>query len=177
METKPLSMNELKYAFYSLKSNKNPAYGDISYNVIKKCFGSLREPLKYLFNLSIEKCVFPDDLKIVRSTPIYKVEDSSDVSNYRPISALTGFSNSKYTLGVFIDQSKVFDTVEHSILLKKLELHGITNRNHGCVKNYLSNKRQFVQINEKEKDKLRDDQLWCSIRVHFRTTPICYVCE
>ena len=92
METKPLSMNELKCAFYSLKSNKNPGYGDISYNVIKKCFGSLREPLKYLFNLSIEKCVFPDDLKIVRSTPIYKGADISDVSNYRPISALPGFS-------------------------------------------------------------------------------------
>ena len=63
IETKPLSMNELKDAFYSLKSNKSPRYDDISYNVIKKCFNSLCEPLKYLFNLSIEKGVFPDDLK------------------------------------------------------------------------------------------------------------------
>ena len=46
METKPLSMNELKDAFYSLKSNENPGYDYISYNVIKKCFGSLCEPLK-----------------------------------------------------------------------------------------------------------------------------------
>ena len=38
---KPLSMNKLKDAFYSLKSNKSPGYDDISYNVIKKCFGSL----------------------------------------------------------------------------------------------------------------------------------------
>ena len=36
METKPPSMNELKDAFYSLKSNKSPGYDDISYNVIKK---------------------------------------------------------------------------------------------------------------------------------------------
>ena len=36
METKPLSMNELKDAFYSLKSNKSPGYDDISYNVIEK---------------------------------------------------------------------------------------------------------------------------------------------
>ena len=82
IETKPLSMNELKYAFYSLKINKGPSHGDISYNVIKKCFGSLCEPLKYLFNLSIEKGVFRDDLKIARVTPIYKGKDSSDVSNY-----------------------------------------------------------------------------------------------
>ena len=46
IETKPLSMNELKDAFYSLKSNKSPRYDDISYNVIKKCFNSLCEPLK-----------------------------------------------------------------------------------------------------------------------------------
>ena len=29
-------MNELKNAFYSLKSNKSPGYDHISYNVIKK---------------------------------------------------------------------------------------------------------------------------------------------
>ena len=92
METKPLSMNELKDAFCSLKSNKSPGYDGISYNVSKKCFVSLHEPLKYLFNLSIEKGVFPDDLKKAWVTPIYKGEDSSDISNYRPISVLPCFS-------------------------------------------------------------------------------------
>ena len=92
METKPLSMNELKDAFYSLKSNKSSGNDDISYNVIEKCFGSLCEPLKYLFNISIKKGVFPDDLKIARVTLIYKGKDSSDVSNYRPISVLPCFS-------------------------------------------------------------------------------------
>ena len=62
METKPLSMNELKDAFYSLKSNKSQGYDDISCNVIKKCFRSLCNPLKYSFNLPIERGVFPDDL-------------------------------------------------------------------------------------------------------------------
>ena len=42
-------MSELKKAFYFSKSNDIPGYDDISYNVIKKCFGSLCEPLKYLF--------------------------------------------------------------------------------------------------------------------------------
>ena len=81
-------MNELEDAFYSFKSNKSPGYDDISYNVIRKCFGSLCQPLKYFFNISIEKDVFPGDLKIARVTPIYK---GSDVSNYRPISVLQSF--------------------------------------------------------------------------------------
>ena len=79
METKAPSINELKDAFYSLKSDKGPDYNDISYNAIKKCFDSFYEPLKHLFNLSIEKGVFPDNLIIARVTSIYKGIGSSDV--------------------------------------------------------------------------------------------------
>ena len=71
IETKKFSMNELKDAFFPLKINKSPGYDDISFNVLKKCFRSLCEPLKYLFNLSIEKGIFPDDLKIDEVTPVY----------------------------------------------------------------------------------------------------------
>ena len=92
METKQLSINELKDAFFSLKINKSLGYDDISFNVLKKCFSSLCEPLKYLFNLSIIKGIFPDDLKIAKVTPIYKADGKSDLSNYRPISVLSCFS-------------------------------------------------------------------------------------
>ena len=90
MKTKQLSMNELKDAFFSLKINKSPGYDDISFNVVKRCFSSLCKPLKSLFNLSIEKGIFPDDLKIAKV--IYKADDKSNVSNYRPISVLSCFS-------------------------------------------------------------------------------------
>ena len=52
-------MSELKDAFFSLKINESPGYDDISFNVLKKCFSSLCEPLKYLFNLTIKKGNFP----------------------------------------------------------------------------------------------------------------------
>ena len=45
MESQPLSINELKYAFFSLKINKSPGHDGVSSNVIK-CFGELCEPLK-----------------------------------------------------------------------------------------------------------------------------------
>ena len=35
------------------------------------------------------------------------------------------FENNNYTLGVFIDFSKAFDTIDHAILFRKLENYGI----------------------------------------------------
>ena len=61
------------------------------------------------------------------------------------------FEYNEYTMGVFIDLPKAFDTVNYSILLKKLELY---NRNHSWFKNYLSNRKQFIQINSVERTEL-----------------------
>ena len=53
MESQPLSIKELKYAFFSLKINKSPDHDAVSFNVLKKCLCEFCELLKYLFNLSI----------------------------------------------------------------------------------------------------------------------------
>ena len=59
-----------------------------------------------------------------------------------------GFEKNEDTLGVFIDLSKDFDTVDHSMLLRKLELYGITDRNYAWIKSYLSNRWQYIQVDE-----------------------------
>ena len=92
MESQPLSINELKDAFFSRTINKSPGHDAGIFNVTKKCFGELCEPLKYLFNLLIVKGIFPDDVKIAKVTPIYKADNSSNISNYKPISVLPCFS-------------------------------------------------------------------------------------
>ena len=47
-------------AFFSLKTSKSPEYEDINFNVAETCFGEINEPLKHLFNLSIENGIFPE---------------------------------------------------------------------------------------------------------------------
>ena len=67
-----LSINELRDAFYSLKTNKSPGYGGISSNIIKQCFDTLNRPLHYIYNISLRTDVFPEEMKIARVTPIFK---------------------------------------------------------------------------------------------------------
>ena len=91
-ENKQITVNELNEAFDSLKTNKSAGYDDISYDIVKNCFGELCESLLHIFNLSSSSGIFLDSLKIRKVTPIYKASDSSDLGSYRPISALPCFS-------------------------------------------------------------------------------------
>ena len=77
MDSKSLLINELKNVFFSLKINKSSGVDDVSFNILKKCFGMFCEPLTYLLQLSLENGVFPDDLTIAKVTPIYKTGDNS----------------------------------------------------------------------------------------------------
>ena len=78
--------------FFSLKTNKSPGYDEIGFSIIKNCFGVLYKPLLYIFNLFMEKGIFPNDLKIARVTPIFKADSEEILANYRPISVLQCFS-------------------------------------------------------------------------------------
>jgi hypothetical protein len=53
----------------------------------------------------------------------------------------------EYVLGVFLDFSKAFDTVDHAILFKKLETYGIRGVALQWIQSYLCNRKQFVTIN------------------------------
>ena len=65
------------------------------------------------------------------------------------------FEKEQLTLGVFIDLLKAFDTVDHSILLKKLKFYGITDKNLAWFESYLSNRKQYIEIGENSKTDLK----------------------
>ena len=53
----------------------------------------------------------------------------------------------KIMLGILLDLSKTFDTLDHAILIYKLQLYGIRGVVLDLFKNYLQNRRQYVVIN------------------------------
>ena len=62
--------------------------------------------------------------------------------------------NGKYGCGIFIDLKKAFDTLNHTILLKKLEHYGIRGVPFQWFESYLSDRKQFVSVSGHSSDEL-----------------------
>ena len=61
-------------------------------------------------------------------------------------SKLSNHDMNKVSCAIYLDLSKAFDTVERTILLKKLEHYGIHDIGLTLIENYLSNRKQCVLI-------------------------------
>ena len=66
-------------------------------------------------------------------------------------------NNNMYTGLIFLDLTKAFDTVNHEILLHKLDHYGIRGQSNNLLRAFLKRK-QYVSINGSNSSLLTNDQ-------------------
>ena len=75
-----------------LKNSNSCGADGISSRALKLSAPYIYESLTYIFNLGIEKAVFPDVFKVAKVFPIHKSADTNEVNNFRPISLLSSLT-------------------------------------------------------------------------------------
>ena len=53
----------------------------------------------------------------------------------------------EFAIGIFINLSKAFDTLDHEILIAKLDYYGVRGTALQGFKSYLQNRQQYVHLN------------------------------
>jgi hypothetical protein len=192
----PVTRSEILEAVAQLEPKKSEDLYGLSMFFIKKFMSNLINPLYHIIYKSFEAGIFPSQLKIAKTVPIFKGGDKCNPDNYRPISLLPNFSkilekvmcnrlthylesneilckeqfgfrknhstlhpiiyflnqialannSNSYSIAIFCDLRKAFDTVNHEILLKKLERYGIKGLELEWFRDYLRDRKQFVSI-------------------------------
>ena len=69
----------------------------------------------------------------------------------------TTIDSGKFGCGIFVALKKAFDTVNHEILLNKLEHYGIRDTELNWFRTYLTDRKQFVSFNEQSSELLENN--------------------
>ena len=190
----PTTPAEVEALCEALDPGKGVGWDGVSPRVVKGVARELSGSLSRLFNLCMREGHYPACFKVARVVPVFKGEDPTVFSNYRPVSVLPTLSQifervlrarleqflsrhrvltpgqygfraghsttmavldmvervrgawgrGNVSLGVFIDLKKAFDTVDHGVLLAKLEHYGVRGGALGLLGSYLGDRSQYV---------------------------------
>ena len=86
MDNIDITDDKISKALLSLKRNKSGGVDGINSTMLIECRSVMIQPLKLLFENSLESDKIPDEWRLSNVTPIFKKGTKKDPGNYRPIS-------------------------------------------------------------------------------------------
>ena len=81
-----MKTKEFKTAFISLKRNKAAGIDTIDSHIVLDTYDEIKYILFLIFQTSFQLVMFSSKLKIAKVTPLFKLGDAENVTNYRSIS-------------------------------------------------------------------------------------------
>ena len=84
-----ITLQEIIVALNEIKCSKSPGIDGISIRLLKDASNIVAGPLMNIFNVSLQRAIFPNDWKLAKVTPIFKEGNKADCGNYRPISVIS----------------------------------------------------------------------------------------
>ena len=112
---RPTNTLEIRTIISNLK-DKTGGVDGISTKVIKAISDHILQPLVHIFNLCIQKSLWPESLKRAEVVPIFKAGSKRSPNNYRPISLISNIA-------------KIFEKIIYDRLNDFLTKHRILSKN------------------------------------------------
>ena len=116
----PIEEKETLRIIQNLKNMSSFGHDSISNKLLKRSQEVIYKPLTMLINQTITTGYFPEELKLSRVKPLFKNEDSTLISNYRPISLLPSLSK--------VYERVIFDQLFHYMLNNNLWLRPLESQ-------------------------------------------------
>ena len=99
-----------------------------------------------------------------------KSHSTNHALNYSISHIKSELKKGNHVLGIFIDLSKAFDTMDHRILIKKLEHYGVRCSVLSLLTSYLQATKQTAKCLSSWRDhRITSCYIWCTTRKLFRS--------
>ena len=127
------------------KANENNEFKNYRPISVLTCFSKLLEKLMYkrlIKFIDKNRILTPHQygFRENRSTELAIIELTNRLTN--------AIDTGEFTIGIFLDLSKAFDTINHKILIQKLEHYGIRGVTKLWFQDYLTNRKQIVKYSQ-----------------------------
>ena len=133
---RPVTRRELYKVIDKLPTHKSAGIGYIPSWTLKDCKLSIGSHLQFAINECINKNTFPEILKEVYATPIYKKGDRHNPENYRPISVTPTLA-------------KIFERLLLEQISEHLDMNKIINKNQFGFQKQKSCLNTIIALTEK----------------------------